>query len=465
MRQPKSLKTVLTLAFIALAPSVQAQSAGNLNALRGLAPVSALENTDAGKAALAANLAITGKIQWGRLRRTNLLPFHRQQQQALRDAFITGGNAYELADGLGSRLASIYQSATRYTSADDGRTSEFTNVSPAVADMMAYAGDATRSDAGAGKYFFGNATTDRTTPVSSEAMAILNDAHGTTDIFGKAYKLPAGSKGADPYGDSRPFQTEPHLTLIKGKDFFGVASGNLAYLDGPAQDLTQSPSFPSGHTTYGYTQSLILALLVPERYPQMMARAAEYGNDRIVLGAHYAMDVIGGRTLATYDMAQLLANKPDYAGVTRKGVTIDDFPKALASARTDLIKVLEAGCHRPIVLCARGDHSRFANPTRTLRTYEAALTYGLPVVFKQQAGKAEDISKLAPEAGYLLTAAFPYLTLAEADAILTATEGPGGGFLDDGSSFGVYSRLDLYRASLKALAIAPKEQRRPSASR
>jgi hypothetical protein len=52
---------------------------------------------------------------------------------------------------------------------------------------------------------------------------------------------------------------------------------------------------------------------------------------------------------------------------------------------------------------------------------------------------------------YLLTAAFPNLTLAEADAILTETEGPGGGFLDDGSAFGVYSRLDLYRAAEKAL--------------
>jgi hypothetical protein len=34
---------------------------------------------------------------------------------------------------------------------------------------------------------------------------------------------------------------------------------------------------------------------------------------------------------------------------------------------------------------------------------------------------------LTPEAGYLLTAAFPSLTLAQADAILTNTEGPGGG--------------------------------------
>src|SRR5208337_2274208 len=62
-------------------------------------------------------------------------------------------------------------------------------------------------------------------------------------------------------------------------------------------------------------------------------------------------------------------------------------------------------------------------------------------VFSETTGKVEDVGKLAPEAGYLLTAAFPYLNLKQADAILTATEGPGGGFLDNGSAFGIYSRL------------------------
>jgi len=63
------------------------------------------------------------------------------------------------------------------------------------------------------------------------------------------------------------------------------------------------------------------------------------------------------------------------------------------------------------------------------------------------------IAQLAPEAGYLLTAAFPSLTLAQADQILTETEGPGGGFLDrPGSPLAVYSRLNLYAAG-KAAAL------------
>jgi hypothetical protein len=114
-----------------------------------------------------------------------------------------------------------------------------------------------------------------------------------------------------------------------------------------------------------------------------------------------------------------------------------------AAARADMTGALEKGCGQTLTLCSRQDESRFADPAKNRAFYEATQTYGLPAVYEQTAGRTEDVRHLAPEAGYLLTAAFPYLTLAQADAILTKTEGPGGGFLDDGSAFGVYSRLDL----------------------
>jgi len=72
------------------------------------------------------------------------------------------------------------------------------------------------------------------------------------------------------------------------------------------------------------------------------------------------------------------------------------------------------------------------------------------VVYPAQAAHQENVALKAPEAGWLLKAAFPHLTLAQADRILTETEGPGGGFLDNGSGFGVYSRLDLFKASEEA---------------
>src|SRR5262249_59216570 len=242
------------------------QSPTNLIALQGLVPISALSKTETGKAALAANLVVTAAIQEGSAKQPLLLPFPTEQQQALRDAYITDGNAYELADGLGTGLSRAYWSLTSFQSSDDGKTSTFTSLSPSVALLIAYTNRTTRSDSNSAKYFFGNGTTDGKTPVSAEAAAIMADAKGAFDIFGRAYDHPAGSSGADVYGDSRPFQTEPHLTLISGKDFFGIQSSNLDYLQGPKQDLRNSPSFPSGHATYGYAESLILALLVPQRY-------------------------------------------------------------------------------------------------------------------------------------------------------------------------------------------------------
>ena len=439
-----TLKFALIAACVLAPLAAGAQTADNLAALKGLAPVAVLPNSPAGQAALAANFAVTGGVQTGALRRPTLLPFADQQQQALKDVFITGGDLAELADGLGTTLGGAYVARAHYL--DRAR---FTNVSQTVADVIAYALATTGADSNSGKYFFANATIDGKTPVSDQAAAILKDEKGATDVFGVAYGRPRGSPGADAYGDSRPFQTEPNFAAIAGPDYFNVPADNLVYNRGPAMNLVDSPSFPSGHTTYGYTGALLLALLTPERYPQMIARGAEYGDDRIIVGAHYAMDVVAGRTLATYDVAHLLANDPAYVGQTLKGApAIADFPAALKAARADLVAALQAGCGDTVAACARADVGRFNDAAADEAFVAATLTYGLPVVYPKAAEGTEDVATLAPEAGYLLTVAFPSLSLADADRILTETEGPGGGFLDDGvSPFGIYSRLNLYAAA------------------
>ena len=438
---------VFPAAFIAAAalaaPGEATLTVTNLNALHGLVSLTTLGNTDAGRAALVSNFTITGEIQSGVAHQPLLLSFPDQQQQALRDALITGV-AYELADGLGNKLGDAYQT----TISADCKTSIFTSKLPAVARLIGFANATSHADSDASKYFFANGTRDGGKPVSGEVKLILTEVSGTTDVFGRAYGPPVGSDKANPFGNSRPFQTEPHFTKYAGKDFCGSETTNTDNL----KHLAANPAYPSGHTVYGYMESVLLALLVPERYQQMVTRAAEYGNDRIVLGSHYAMDVLAGRTLALYDLAQLLANKPGYVGVKREDVEIGDFPKALVDARAELAAALEKACGGKIADCAGQDQSRFADPAMSKAFYEATQTYGQAVVFANNAQAPHDVGKFAPEAGFLLTAAFPDLTLAQADAILTLTQGPGGGFLDDGSAFGVYSRLDLYKAAARAAA-------------
>ncbi len=424
-----------------------AQSDTDVAVLKGLSPFTVLSNTPLGNAALAANYTVAHGIQTGAITQSTLLPFPQQQQQALRDVFITSGNLAQLADGLGSTLEAGYIARAHYID----RTNNFTSVGPSVAEVIAYAVATTLGNSTSGKFFFANATADGTAAASSRAASILTDISGKTDIYGRSYHLPAGAAGADPIGNSRPFQTESHLMPIRGPDYFNLPADDGVYNRGPLMDLTASPAFPSGHTSYGYTGALVLAMLIPERYAQLIVRAAEYGNDRILVGAHYPMDVLGGRTLAMFDLAHLLANDPAYLGRTFPNVaSVKDFQAAITAARKDLDTVLRAACDKSIAKCALEDNGRLSNPQANEAFYADTQTYDLPVVYPANAAVREDVAKVAPEAGYLLTVAFPALSLKEADAILTETEGPGGGFLDNGSAFGVYSRLNLYAAALRA---------------
>jgi len=60
--------------FVLWSFQAQAQSTTDMAALKGLAPVSVLSNTAAGRAALGANYIITGGIQTGAIMQPALLP-------------------------------------------------------------------------------------------------------------------------------------------------------------------------------------------------------------------------------------------------------------------------------------------------------------------------------------------------------------------------------------------------------
>jgi hypothetical protein len=76
MKILNAISTISLLTAAALAAHAAAMlSVTNMNALEGLAPITALGNTDAGKAALASNFTITGDIQSGAAKQPLLLSF------------------------------------------------------------------------------------------------------------------------------------------------------------------------------------------------------------------------------------------------------------------------------------------------------------------------------------------------------------------------------------------------------
>ncbi|MDH0864996.1 phosphatase PAP2 family protein [Mitsuaria sp. GD03876] len=76
----------------------------------------------------------------------------------------------------------------------------------------------------------------------------------------------------------------------------------------PDPDAQQRTSYPSGHSTYGWTTALVLARVAPDRAPALLARARDYAESRLICGMHFPSDVEAGRQLATAVVSQLDLN-------------------------------------------------------------------------------------------------------------------------------------------------------------
>jgi hypothetical protein len=75
-----------------------------------------------------------------------------------------------------------------------------------------------------------------------------------------------------------------------------------------AADKPVRTSYPSGHAMNGYAYGVVLAQLFPARAEAIMARAADYAEQRLVCGHHYRADVNASAILATVYARELLAN-------------------------------------------------------------------------------------------------------------------------------------------------------------
>ena len=64
-------------------------------------------------------------------------------------------------------------------------------------------------------------------------------------------------------------------------------------------------SYPSGHTTVGWAIALTLSQINPARATQIMQKGYEYGQSRIVCGAHWPSDVQAGYLVGSVMFSQL----------------------------------------------------------------------------------------------------------------------------------------------------------------
>lgn len=97
------------------------------------------------------------------------------------------------------------------------------------------------------------------------------------------------------------------------KDVWKRTRPHLLYPDliKPAVPLSKSGSYPSGHTTLGTLMGVVLSDMVPEKKDAIMARAWEYGWNRVVGGIHYPTDIEAGR-ISGIAIAQTIMQHEDY---------------------------------------------------------------------------------------------------------------------------------------------------------
>jgi PAP2 superfamily len=362
----------------------------------------------------------------------------RQRFRAMQDSKLgDGGGAYDEsitdADALGSRLGPIYV---------HGRLS---GALP-LTDALINSENGTSGDfvsTGAAKVAYSYPRPYLSVSPTAALVAGEDPACAPAKENGSSLRpFRVGRRWADAAGDltirrvpdvtDTTHEFSPHdVPLSAGYGTRGICTGG---------------SFPSGHTTSAYEAGLTLATLLPHLAPQILARASEQGNDRLVLGVHYPLDIIGGRIAGEAAIAARWSD-PRYVR------------HVLRPARRELLTDLRSGCGATIAHCIARERPYHDNPyggarmpggtaqivtnrASALRVFTQRLNYGF-----HPTGPTGQAASVPAAAANLLLTTFPSLTGAQRTAVLAQTEIPSGFPLDQtGTPSGSWERLNLAAA-------------------
>lgn len=182
-------------------------------------------------------------------------------------------------------------------------------------------------------------------------------------------------------------------------------------------DASNDGGYPSGHTNAAYLTAYALAYAAPERYQELITRASELGNNRIVAGMHSCLDVMGGRVMATAVAAAALNDANN-----------TEIKEAAFEAARELLAQEPTGTD---------DYASYQE-NKEKNLYR--LTYGF-----EQTGDTTKEMVVPKGAEVLLETRFPYLDADQRRFVLYTT-GLESGYpvLDDAEGWG---RLNLFEAT------------------
>ncbi len=97
--------------------------------------------------------------------------------------------------------------------------------------------------------------------------------------------------------------TIPKCKYMRRRPFMVFNEPTLYPEDEPA--LRLNGSFPSGHTTLGWSAALLMMEINPDRANEILKRGYRYGENRVVVGAHWQSDTDAARVATSAAYARL----------------------------------------------------------------------------------------------------------------------------------------------------------------
>lgn len=347
---------------------------------------------------------------------------HRTSEQA-KQAFVHDrqDQSYGMIDGLGP-LAALYKTGakavTSITSAPDGTPASTVSdtVPPGAPAGAATGPGSTASDLGA-------------------VVALEQTLRGTYS---------SGNPSKASYNYPRPWRMTEDSTVVDtgATDAFGYPVYRSDVVVAPqllrqrSMTAASDGGFPSGHTNAFFLAGLAYAYAVPERFQELVTRAFELSDSRIVAGMHSALDVIGGRILGTALAAAILAD-PANAGVKNAARN-----QALAyfTAQTGTTPdTLFAYAHS-----AAASADPYADRDANAAAIKGFFTYGLPSPSAVRAAGRQAMT-VPQGAEVLLETRLPYLDAAQRREVLRTTALAAGHPILDGPE--LWGRLNLFAAA------------------
>jgi len=376
-----------------------------------LMPFAFLYSTDEGKTALQQSYATVLQIQ------NTATP--ALQNLAMHDDARDLNLATTMANGFGQAFQSAYFGAIYANDSNVANIQNFLSTGIGVAD----------SGSDFAKTFFGTGSAPNST--------LSIPAGGHADVYGLAFVPESDRHLYTSFGNPRPFvvtQYHPPDRIVSfDAATFIIPSSTLSPPPvGPIESnitandkIATEAAFSSGHTTYAYASAILFSMMMPEGYQQMMNRASSFANSRLVMGAHYPTDLIGGRTVAIYFLANWLSDPANMALMT--------------SATTSLQALLAAGYTAdtgPELWTYPGENS-------ARQEVQDRMTYGISAI-----GPTDRPMVVPENAHYLLATRFPYMTVDQQNEVLRTTAHASGGPLDNtDAAYRDWDRINLFEAA------------------